>query len=94
LEIDLDIYSLYGVFYHNPEAASVLANDLNAGKAAPLLDYIFTQMNGLTRNSPNKRRYNVNDYPALAQPKDRIFGGLSDLLRLFPLEITPETADL
>ena len=66
--------------FQNPEAASVLANDLNAGKAAPLLDYIFTQMNGLTRNSPNKRRYNVNDYPALAQPKDRIFGGLSDLL--------------
>ncbi|XP_052072968.1 uncharacterized protein LOC127711053 isoform X1 [Mytilus californianus] len=70
--------------FKTPDTASVLSDRRNAGKSGksgPLLDYIFTQMNGLTKpNTQNQRHYHANDHPGIAQPKDRIFAGLSDFL--------------
>ncbi|XP_076106508.1 uncharacterized protein LOC143075096 [Mytilus galloprovincialis] len=67
--------------FKTPETASVLSNRRKAGKSGPLLDYIFTQMNGLTKpNTQNQRHYHANDHPGIAQPKDRIFAGLSDFI--------------
>lgn len=66
--------------YRGPDTATVLTNKLNQGKSAPLLDYIFTQVNGLTPVNQQRRRYDTHDHPGISRPKDRIFSGLSDLL--------------